>query len=185
MNCNIHRNKRMYTFQCTNGWRDFLAYLVNVFRPRELCISGKIQRFSMVNSPDRPVIDTYINLLNLCLDLIIISSVLATFKLNLLALSQQVRLLSSEVTASLRSTTIFADKVILVSLANILGAATRRQLGRSLMYIEKSKGPRMLPCSTPQVTVLAVHRLPFTLHLWVWLLRYDWNHLAVAWSAPK
>ena len=122
---------------------------------------------------------------NLCLDPIIISSVLATFKLNLLALSQQVRLLSSEVTAGLRSATVFADKVILVSSANILGAATRRQLGRSLMYIKKSKGPRMLPCSTPQVTVLAVDKLPFTLHLWVRLLRYDWNHLAVAWSAPK
>ena len=81
---------------------------------------------------------------NLCLDPIIISSVLATFKLNLMAHSQQVRLLSSEVTASLRSATVFADKVILVSSANILGVATRRQLGRSLMYIKKSKGPRML-----------------------------------------
>ena len=48
--------------------------------------------------------DTYINLFTLGiqsrLDPINISSVLATFKLNLLALSQQVRLLSSEVTAS-------------------------------------------------------------------------------------
>ena len=102
---------------------------------------------------------------NLCLDPIIISSVLATFKLNLLALNQQVRLLSSA--------TVFADKVILVSSANILGAAFRRQLGRSLIYIKKSKGPRILPCGTPQVTVLAVDRLPLTLHLWVRLLRYD------------
>ena len=46
---------------------------------------------------------------NLCLDPIIISSVLATFKLNLLALSQQVRLLSSEVTASLRPATVFVS----------------------------------------------------------------------------
>ena len=83
---------------------------------------------------------------NLYLDPIIISSVLATFKLNLLALSQQVRLLSSEVTAGLRSATVW----LLVSSANILGAATRRQLGRSfMMYIKKSKGPRMLPCGTP------------------------------------
>ena len=122
---------------------------------------------------------------NLCLDPIIISSVLATFKLNLLALNQQVRLLSSEVTAILRSATVFADKVILVSSANILGAASRRQLGRSLIYIKKSKGPRILPCGTPQVTVLAVDRLPLTLHLWVRLLRYDWNHVIVAWSASK
>ena len=122
---------------------------------------------------------------NLCLDPIIISSVLATFKLNLLALNQQVRLLSSEVTAILRSATVFADKVILVSSANILGAASRRQLGRSLIYIKKSKGPRILPSGTPQVTVLAVDRLPLTLHLWVRLLKYDWNHVIVAWSAPK
>jgi len=40
--------------------------------------------------------------------------------------------------------------------------ATRRQLGRSLIYIKKSKRPRMLPCGTPQLTVLAVDRLPFT-----------------------
>ena len=76
---------------------------------------------------------------NLCLDPIIISSVLATFELNLLALSQQVRLLSSEGTASLRSATV-ADKVILVSSGNIIGAATRRQLGRSTMYVKKKQG---------------------------------------------
>ena len=64
---------------------------------------------------------------SLCLDPIIISSVLATFKFNLLALSQQVRLLSSEVTGSLRLAIVFADKAILVSLANILGTASRSQ----------------------------------------------------------
>ena len=97
------------------------------FRPRELSINGKTQRFSMINSLDHLVINTDINLVTLgmqsCLDPIIISSVLATFKLNLLVLSQQVRLLSLEVTASLRSATVLADKVTLVSSANILGAA--------------------------------------------------------------
>ncbi|XP_067032974.1 uncharacterized protein [Acropora muricata] len=39
--------------------------------------------------------------------------------------------------------------VILVSSANILGAAFRRQLGKSLTYIKKSKGSRMLPCGMP------------------------------------
>ena len=120
---------------------------------------------------------------NLCLDPMIISSVLATFKLNLLALSQQVRLLISEVTYSLRSATVFADKVILVSSANILGVASRRQLGGSLIYIEKSKGPRKLPSGTPQVTVLADERM--AIYLWVRSLRYDWNHLIVTWSATK
>ena len=67
---------------------------------------------------------------------------MATFRLNLLALSQQVRLLSLEVTASLRSATVFADKVMLVSSANILGAASYRQLGRWLIYIKKKQGTR-------------------------------------------
>ena len=114
----------------------------------------------MINSLDRPVIDTYINLLTLGIQSLPRSQFWPHY---LLALSQQVILLSSEVTASLRSATVFADKVILVSSANILGAATRRQLGRSLMYIKKSKGPGMLTCGMPQVTVLAVDRLPFTL----------------------
>ena len=93
----------------------------------------------MINPLDRPVIKTNFNLLTMgmqslaaCLDPIIISSVLATFKRNLLALSQQVRLLSSEITASLRSAIVFADKVV-VSSANIIGAASRRQLWRSLI----------------------------------------------------
>ena len=77
--------------------------------------------------------------------LIIISSVLAKFKLNLLVLSQQVRLLSSEVTASLRSAIVFADKVILVSSANILGAASSKQLGRSLIYIKEARVPGYCP----------------------------------------
>ena len=59
----------------------------------------------------------------------------------------------------------------MVSSANILGAASRRQLGRSLIYIKKktivNKGPRILPCGTPKVTVLADDRLPLTLYLWV------------------
>ena len=54
-------------------------------------------------------------------------------------------MLSLEVTASLRSAIVFADKVILVSSADILGAASRRQLARSLIYIKKSRGPRLLP----------------------------------------
>ena len=33
-------------------------YFINVFRPRELSISGKTQRFSMINPLDRPVINT-------------------------------------------------------------------------------------------------------------------------------
>ena len=82
---------------------------------------------------------------NLYLDPIIISSVLVTFKLNMLALSQQVRLLTLEVTASLGSATVIADKVILMSSANFLGAASRRQLGRSLIYNKKARVPGYCP----------------------------------------
>ena len=124
----------------------------------------------MISCLDRLVINTNINLLhwafNLSLDPIIISSVLATFKLNLLALSQQVLLLSSEVTSSLRSATVFADKVILVSSTNIFGAASHRQWGRSLIYITKAGDPGCSPAvpatsisvsSWQHVTVVAVN----------------------------
>ena len=120
-----------------------MHHLINLFRLRVLSINGKTQRFSTINPLDRPVINTYFTL---CLDPIIISSVLATFKLNLSALSQQVRLLSSEVTASLRSAIVFANKVILVSSANILGAASHRQFGRSLIYISKKQGSHKEQC---------------------------------------
>ena len=70
---------------------------------------------------------------NLGLDPIIMSSDLSTFKLSLLAFSQQVRLFNSVVKASLRSVYVLADNVRLVSSANILGTASRRELGRSLM----------------------------------------------------
>ena len=42
-----------------------LAYSINVFRPRELSINGKTQRFSMINPLDRPVINTNFNILTM------------------------------------------------------------------------------------------------------------------------
>ena len=51
----------------------------------------------------------------------------------------------------LKSGKFLADKVMLVSSANILGEALSRQLGKSLMYIKNNKRPSMLPCGTPQV----------------------------------
>ena len=98
----------------------------------------------MINPLDRLVINANINLVTLGIESlpnpVIISSVLATFRLTMLVLSQQVRLISSEIIASLRSVTIFADKVILVSSANILGAVSRKQLGRSLINIKNKQG---------------------------------------------
>ena len=83
-------------------------------RPRELSINGRTQRFSISSTLSIVLSSILISIsshwaFNLCPDPIVISSVLATFKLNLLTLSQHVRLLISEVTASLRSTTVFAD----------------------------------------------------------------------------
>ena len=83
-----------------------LLYRVNLFRARELSINGKTHTFSVINSLDRLVINTSQWVFNLCLDSVIISSVVATFHHNLLALSQQVRFLSSEVIASLKSSTV-------------------------------------------------------------------------------
>ena len=54
-------------------------------------------------------------------------------------------MISSEVTASFRSAIVFADKVILVSSADILGAVFRRQLGRSLIYNKKARVPGYCP----------------------------------------
>ena len=70
---------------------------------------------------------------SLCLNQIIISSVLATFKLSLLAFSQQLRLLNLGTKACLSSVHVLADSVIFVPSAKILGAAARRQLARSLI----------------------------------------------------
>ena len=70
---------------------------------------------------------------NLCLAPIIISSVLATFELSLLAFSQQLSLLSSGIKACLSSVNVLADSVMFVSSVNILGVAARRKLGRSLI----------------------------------------------------
>ena len=53
------------------------------------------------------------------------------------------------------SVTEFAAMLILVSSANILGEALSRQLGKSFMYIKNNRGPKLLPCGTPQV-ILAV-----------------------------
>ena len=75
---------------------------------------------------------------SLCLDAIIIGSVLATFRLRLLAFSQQLRLSNSGVTASLSSVNILADRVRLASSANIFFTVLRRELARSLVYIKNN-----------------------------------------------
>ena len=55
---------------------------------------------------------------------------------------------------------------MLVSSANIFAQDISRQLGRSFIYIKKSKGPSILPWGTSQVNLLALDNAPLTLHFW-------------------
>ena len=77
-----------------------------------------------------------------------------------MALSQHVRLLSSEVTASLRSAIVFAARVILVSSANILGVGklslTRNRKFHPISqsgWITITSAWRKLDCQFQTITV--------------------------------
>ena len=93
----------------------------------------RTQRFGMINSLDNLFIkfDFYVVTLNrcLCLDPITTSSVLATFKLSLLAFGQQLRLFNSGDKASSSSFNVLADNIRSVSSANILGTAFLQGVG--------------------------------------------------------
>ena len=106
-----------------------------------------------------------------CRDPINMNSVFAMFKLNLFALSQQLRLFSSAFTEVSRSVWFVAETLMCVSSANIFADAMLRLFGKSLMYIKKSKGPIILPWGTPQLSSFAFERLPLTLHFWLRWLR--------------
>jgi hypothetical protein len=67
--------------------------------------------------------------------------------------------------------------LLLVSSANILGQALPRQLGKSFMYIKNNRGPKLLPCGTPQVIIAVSDNSPLTQHLWLRLLRHDSKNL--------
>ena len=81
--------------------------------------------------------------------LITINSVFAMFRLSLFAFSQLKRLLSSELVACSSSAKVQPGTVMLVSSANIFAQDISRQLGRSFIYIKKSRGPSILPWGTP------------------------------------
>ena len=65
----------------------------------------------MIDSLDNLVINSDYWADSLCLDLIIISSVLATFRLSFLAFSGRLRLFNSGVRANLSSGNVLADNV--------------------------------------------------------------------------
>ena len=63
---------------------------------------------------------------------------------------------------------------MLVSSANIFAQAVLiKAVGEVIyIYIKKSKGPRILPCGTPQVSSLALDNAsPLTLRFWLLLVR--------------
>ena len=54
----------------------------------------------------------------------------------------------------------FLLRVSVTSLAVVAGEYMVDASGRSLVKIEKSRGPRELPCSTPHLTCLILEKLP-------------------------
>ena len=60
-----------------------------------------------------------------------------------------------------------------VSYAYILGTLNDRQIGKSLIYIKKKRGPRIVPCGTPHLRVVKSERQPLTDHRWVRFVKYD------------
>ena len=71
------------------------------------------------------------------------------YRLSLFAFSPLERLLSSELVACSSSAKVQPGTVMLVSSANIIAQDIKRQLGRSFIYIKKSRGPSILPWGTP------------------------------------
>ena len=59
-----------------------------------------------------------------------------------------------------------------VSSVYILGTLNDRQLGKSLIYIRKKRGPRIVPCGTPHLRVVKSERQPLT-DRWVRFVKYD------------
>ena len=97
MNGSFFRNKGSHTFEGTYSREYFLAYFFNVFAPSRWSIYGNAQGIGMFMHDDS-IVNSYF-----------MSSVLATFKLSLLAFSQQLRLLSSGNKACLSSVNVLAD----------------------------------------------------------------------------
>ena len=85
-------------------------------------------------------------------------------RLNLFAFSQKKSSVSSEFIVCSRSANVQPEILILLLSANTFTQAMVRQFGRSFMYIKKSKGLGILPCSTPQVNSPTLDDSPLTLY---------------------
>ena len=84
-------------------------------------------------------------MLSLCLDPININSVLDALRVSLLAVSHLSTLARSSFKTALRFWMLLLAKVICVSSAYNRGSEFDRQLGKSLIYIIKRSGPRIVP----------------------------------------
>ena len=116
------------------------------------------------------------NVLNLCLDPINITSVLDALRVSLLAISHFSTLARSSFKTVLIFRILLLAKVKCVSSAYIRGTEFNRQLGKSLIYIKKRSGPRIVPWGMPQVRKWSPEREPFTKHRCLRQSKYDLNH---------
>ena len=104
---------------------------------------------------------------SLCLEPIRRNSVFVIFKVSLLAAGHTRILSKSRLIQLFISSTSLPAKVILVSSAYILGWECWRQLGKSFIYNRNRRGPRIVPCGTPQRRNILDDLFPFTRHVWV------------------
>ena len=75
--------------------------------------------------------------------------------------------------------------VMLVSSENSFARDISRQLGRSFIYIRKSKGPGILHWGTQQANLLALDNTPLTLHFWDLLHKKEAKNRRALSSTPK
>ena len=100
-----------------------------------------------------------------------INSVLATFKLSLLAINHFLRFSKSEFTAVSTSFTHCPEAVSLVSSVNIRGFVLLRHRGKSFIYSRKSSGPKIEPCGTSHLIDFSDEMKFLTWHFWFRFVR--------------
>ena len=117
------------------------------------------------------------NVLSLYLDPININSVLDALRVSLLAVNHFSTLAISTFKTVLIFSMLLLAKDMCVSSAYIRGSAFDRQLGKSLIYIIKRSGPRIVPWGIPQVRKWSLEREPFIKHRCLRRFKYDLNQV--------
>ena len=93
------------------------------------------------------------NWLSFPFEAISLNSVLPVFKVNLLAYNQSLTWDRSVFNLRSISAGVFPAQDRFVSSANMEACVYLRHIGRSFIYGENSKGPKLEPCGTPHLTV--------------------------------